>query len=80
MIYYEITYIIHYDYNITYFIFLVQEQVALLTMKLEQGGGSVDKPDPSSIDNIDGATQKNAKKCKCVNNICCNVWKNKLYY
>lgn len=58
---------------------LVQERVDLLTLRLEQGAGHTsttttlpggDKPDTTTAttannnDQIDGATNKTAKKCK----------------
>ena len=55
---------------------LVQERVDLLTLRLEQGAGHTsttttlpggDKPDTTTANNndqIDGATNKTAKKCK----------------
>lgn len=41
---------------------VVQEKVDLLTMRLEQGGGSMDKAD--NADQLDGAMTKSTKKCR----------------
>ena len=40
----------------------VQDQVSLLTLRLEQSSNGTEKVD--STDHIDGAPQKNAKKCE----------------